>query len=243
MSLQKYAINGDCGFIGSALVKELDKIMTRVDFNDHPDYVFHFGSPSSQRQFDEDYHCVTETVEGFMEIAEYCRRHRAKLIFPSSSTVYDNKLPYARTKSALEDLVEAYKVDYLALRIFAGYGPDERHKRDYASPIYQFCRDIVNNRQPIVYGDGTQTRDFVYIDDIVKTIIKNVDKSGIIDIGTGNPHSFNEVISMINQANHTDIKPIYVGKPQGYINETKCLNPLREYTPIYQGIKKIIKSL
>lgn len=235
-----YKISGSTGFIGSALKKELDKIMIE---GDHPKYFFHFGSPSSQRLFDEDYHCVSETIEGFVKVCEYCRRHRVKLIFPSSSTVYDNRLPYARTKSALEDIVEAYKLDYLALRIFAGYGPGESHKSDYASPIYQFCKDIVNNRQPTVYGDGTQSRDFVYIDDIVKTIIKNVDKSGIIDIGTGHPYSFNEIIQMINQINHSNIKPIYVGTPSGYIKETKCINPLTEYTPIYQGIKKVVKSL
>jgi UDP-glucose 4-epimerase len=235
-----YLLTGETGFIGSALKKELDKIMTE---GDHPDYFFHFGSPPSQRLFDEDYHCIRETIEGFIEACEYCKRHRCKLIFPSSSTVYDNNDSYSRTKSALEDIAEAYGIDYLALRIFAGYGPGEGHKRSYASPIYLFAKDIVRRRSPVVYGDGTQERDFVYIDDIVRTIIENLETSGIIDIGTGISYSFNSIIEMINRIYHTNIKPTYVGKPAKYVQSTKCARPLHTHTPIFEGIRRVCVSL
>lgn len=236
----KYFLTGQTGFIGSALKKELDKTM---EPGDHPDYYFHFASPSSQRLFDEDYHCIKETIELFTEACEYCRRHKCKLIFPSSSTVYANNDSYSRTKSALEDIAEAYGIDYLALRIFAGYGPGEGHKRSYASIIYQFAKDMSKGKQPVIYGDGTQTRDFVYIDDIVKTIIENIDRHGILDIGTGRSYSFNDVVWMINSINNTDIKPVYVGKPNKYIDETRCKNPIGEWTPIYQGVKKVCEAL
>lgn len=235
-----YKISGEKGFIGSALKKELDKIMVE---GDHPKYIFHFGSPSSQRLFDEDYHCISETIEGFVKACEYAKRHRCKLIFPSSSTVYEAKLPYGHTKLALESIVRAYNIDYLALRIFAGYGPGEGHKGNYASPIYQFASDMVAGKRPIVFGDGTQTRDFVYIDDIVRTIVDNLRKSGTIDIGTGVTISFNDVISMINSHLHKKIEPIYVEKPNIYVENTVCHNPLKESTPIYEGIYKVIRSL
>lgn len=236
----QYKISGQNGFIGSALKKELDKIMTE---GDHPDYLFHFGSPSSQRLFDEDYHCISETIEGFVKACEYAKRHRCKLVFPSSSTVYDAQLPYGYTKLALESIVRAYNIDYLALRIYAGYGPGEKHKRNYASPIYQFASSMVKGQRPTVYGDGTQTRDFVYIDDIVKTIIDNVNKTGIIDIGTGNSYSFNEIISMINSHLNKNIRSLYVEKPVKYIDDTVCKNPIKESTPIYQGIYQVIRSI
>jgi UDP-glucose 4-epimerase len=235
--LPSYKISGQTGFIGKALKAELQMVES-----DNPDYYFHFASPSSQRLFDEDYHCIKETIDLFIEACEFCKRHRCKLIFPSSGTVYTSKDSYSYTKKALEKIVEAYNIDYLAVRIFAGYG-DESHKRNYASPLYQFCKSMVNGERPVIWGDGTQTRDFVYIDDIVKAIIRNRDTYGIMDIGTGVSTSFNDVVGHINSILKTNIEPIYIPKPQRYITETKCLQPLREYTPIYKGILKVVRRL
>lgn len=230
-------ITGEEGFIGSALKRELTNM--GID----GDYFFFFGSPSSQILFNENTGCIRETIESFLDVCDYCKRHRLKLIFPSSATVYDNNNSYSRTKSALEDIVEAYGIDYLALRIFAGYGPGEGHKKDYASIIYQWCRDMKKNISPVVYGDGQQSRDFVYINDIVYGIIDNIDKKGVIDIGTGLSTNFNEVIRVINKVLHKDIKPTYISRPVKYIDETICMNPLKAFTPLEQGIKYICESL
>jgi hypothetical protein len=73
-----------------------------------------------------------------------------------------------------EKIAEYYSnnVKYVGLRVFAGYGPGEEHKRDYASPVTLFLNAIMNDRPPIVFGDGSRSRDFVYIDDIVNAFLK-----------------------------------------------------------------------
>ena len=97
--------------------------------------------------------------------------------------------------------------------------------------------------RPIIYGDGTQTRDFIYIDDIIDNIIKYKDEMGTIDIGTGINTSFNKIVEIINNKLHTNIKPIYQDKPDFYVEDTMCKNPCKYKISIEDGIQKIIDSL
>jgi nucleoside-diphosphate-sugar epimerase len=235
-------ITGGNGFIG----KEISGI--RVLANDLPkrghfDYLLHFGSPSSQILFNEDNSCIKETIVDFIKVVEFCKKKHVKLIFPSSGTVYNKNNSYSHTKSALEEIANAYGVNYLALRIFAGYGPGEAHKKDYASIIYQWICQIKKGISPEIYGDGEQTRDFVYIDDIVKNIKENLDKTGIMDIGTGINTPFNRIIQIINKELNTSIEPIYIKSPGNYIKETICQNPLKEFISVKEGIKLLCQKL
>lgn len=238
-------ITGHLGFIGSELTKKLD--LTPVSVDDLPrgdiDFFFHFGSPSSQILFSEDKRCISETITDFLKVAEYCKRKHIKLIFPSTSCVYDNVNAYAHTKSALEEIAQAYDLDYLALRIFAGYGPGEGHKKHYASVIYQWIRELKMGLTPMIYGDGKQERDFVYIDDIITTIEDNMYSYGHLDIGTGVNTSFNDLFEIITTALKVDVKPAYVGKPKNYISSLKCNNPLEKFTTVRDGVDKIVDIL
>ena len=240
-------ITGATGFIGNALLKRfyLDnhdiKVVDAKNLPErsHADYFLHFGSPSSQILFNEDKSCIRETIEDFIRVVEHCRKHHIKLVFPSSATIYDNNNSYAHTKSALEEIVKAYEIPYLALRIFAGYGLGEEHKKDYASIVYQWCKIMKRGESPIIYGDGEQSRDFVYIDDIVENIVHNLDTIGFLDIGTGHNTTFNRIVEIINKELKTDIKPIYVGKPKNYIKQTICERPIKNFITIEEGIKQL----
>lgn len=224
-------ITGHTGFIGGALSKKLN--LTPVSVNSlpriHADYFFHFGSPSSQILFAEDDQCIRETIEDFIKVVEYCKRRHLKLIFPSSSTVYTKINSYAHTKSALEEIVQAYDIPYLALRIFAGYGPGEGHKKHYSSVIYQWVKQMMAGERPVIFGDGSQSRDFVFIDDIVKTIIENMDQEGAIDIGTGVSTSFIRIIEVINNQLGTDIEPVFLLPGQvGFWRHSQDMKSQRE---------------
>lgn len=245
----RIGITGRKGFIGSALWRRLDDggnelySYPRKDL----DILFLFGSPSSEIIYKENIdYCFEETINSFLNAIQFCRDNKIKLVWPSSATIYNKTTIYSHAKAACEEIMGAYKGDVLGLRIFAGYGVGETHKGEYASIIYQFCKQMKKGEQPVVFGDGTQTRDFIYIDDVVENIIKyafNCKTPHLQDIGTGQSPTFNEIVAIINKLLNTDIKPIYKPQPKSYIKETICLNPSPTTVSLEEGIKRILNSL
>lgn len=227
------ALMGAEGFIGKALSKK-----------SLPIGVYFFDSPSSNILFDQNLdYCMEQTINDFLKVLQYCRNHKIFLVYPSSATVYNKNTSYARCKAILEELAQAYAIPSLGLRIAAGYGPGEAHKGKYASVVYQWCKEIKAGHTPVIYGDGTQTRDFIFEDDIADNIARLAweGKTGIRDLGTGINTSFNEVVATINKVLGTNIKPAYGDKPKHYVPETKvekvpCLVSLEE------GIRRICES-
>src|SRR3989304_1360929 len=125
----KIGITGRNGFIGSALALELKDCQIYSYPRPDLDILFHFGSPSSDFIFKQNMdYCFSETIDSFLEMVRFCRDNKIKLVYPSSATVYNKATPYARGKSCLEEIHQAYGGDILGLRIFAGYGPGEEHK-------------------------------------------------------------------------------------------------------------------
>jgi nucleoside-diphosphate-sugar epimerase len=120
-----------------------------------------------------------------------------------------------------------------------------------ASPVTIFLKSILREENPIVFGDGTQSRDFVYIDDVVEAIIRCAERKTppILNVGSGKAYSFNDVINLINKLLGKNIKPSYVPKPLSYLERTQAditlmksvlgMNPL----DLKEGLKKYIQSL
>jgi UDP-glucose 4-epimerase len=241
-------LTGSTGFIGKNLFKSLccdvfNDDIRYFDTEKRYHYVFHFGSPSSQVLFKRNTsYCIDTTINGFLRVVSYCKRTGAKLIYPSTGHIsYNNE--YAKCKSLCESIAQNSGIESLGIRIFAGYGPGEEHKRDFKSPVGLFLDDIIHDRQPIIYGDGNQRRDFVYIDDIAENIIEMAEtRVGIAEIGTGVSHSFNEVVEIINKVTGKNIKPIYADKPQNYVEETLCKNPIKTPTSLEEGIEKYYEN-
>jgi UDP-glucose 4-epimerase len=232
------------------------------------DYIFHFGAPSSIILFKKNpLHCYTETILGMLNVLEFAKSINVKkLIYPSSGSVYaGNKMPhketilpkprnlYAAAKIACEGLAFSYQdfVSSIGLRIFAGYGPGEESKGEFASVVYLFIRDVLNDKPPTIFGDGSQSRDFVYIDDIVEAIIRavEIDYTGIINIGSGVSTSFNKLIDVINELLGKSIKPIYVPSERNYVEALRASTTLMKKllkiktTPLGEGVKKFISYL
>lgn len=228
------AIMGQKGFIGSRLVGR-----------DLPAGVYFFNSPSSNVLFDENLdYCVEETINDFLKVLQYCRDNKTYLVYPSSATIYNKNTSYARCKSIIEELAQIYAIPSLGLRISAGYGPSEKHKGKYASVIYQWCKQIKRGERPVIFGDGTQTRDFIYEDDIADNIenLARAHVTGVIDLGTGVNVSFNEVVAIINKVLRTNIEPLYVPKPAKYVQETKVKSSPHKIA-LEEGIRKILNTV
>lgn len=227
------------GFLANVLKKK-----------DLPPGVYAFSAPSSNVLFDEQLlTCTSDTIGEIVEALEYCKAHNTYLVYPSSATVYNKNTSYAKCKTIVETLVEMWGIPALGLRVSAGYGPGEAHKGRYASVIYQWCQSMRKGERPTIYGDGTQTRDFIFEDDLADTIARwaNEGKTGIHDIGTGVNTSFNEVVATINSVlgATTDlnrpIEPIYVPKPQKYVQDTP-VKAVSTKVSLYDGITRILSD-
>lgn len=216
------------------------------------DHIFHFGSPASVILFNRDpLGCYTTTINSMINVLEFAKKNNiSKLIYPSTASIYagndhphnENTLPkprnmYGAAKLACEGLASAYHnhVNSIGLRIFAAYGPGEEKKSDFASVISIFLADFKNNRTPVIYGDGTQTRDFIYVDDVINAIISSaeIDYRGVCNIGSGRATSFNEIIMTINSILGQNIKPQYIEKKTNYVED------LRADTSLMKNLLKI----
>ena len=239
------SITGINGFLGSALNKRL----LSMGWETHPmpvkeaDLMFLFGSASSNHWYERaSSYNIKETIDNFINAADFCKENNIKLIYPSSGTIHEGKNAYSKCKLILEILASLYPKT-LGLRIFATFGPGEAHKGEYASTIYQFIKEMKKSKRPVIWGDGEQTRDFIYIDDVIDNIIKNLNEEGTVEIGSGRNYSLNETVDTINEVMGMNLKAKHISKPKNYIETTICEKPSLCNVSFEGGIRKVIESL
>jgi UDP-glucose 4-epimerase len=210
------------------------------------DYIFHSAAKSSSPMFKNDpREGVDINVLGFMNVMESAKRNQVKkVIFASSSSMYNGlPIPFKESQTITpktfyeasfycrEILARSYYLENglnsIGLRYFSVYGPNEKHKGNFANNISQFLWNMTNGDSPIIYGDGTQTRDFTFVDDVVQANILALQSEerefGIYNIGTGTETSFSRIVEIINQHLGTDIRATYVDNPiKNYVRKTKA---------------------
>lgn len=241
--MKSCVITGSNGFLGGALKKRLEELGWEVYETMRPDvdYVFLFGSPSSDHWFKYALsYSLRETIENFINAVDFCKEHNIKLVYPTSGVVGEGNTSYARCKQIIDILASIYSKNLLGFRIYAGYGVGEGHKGDYASIVYQFSKLMKAGQTPVIWGSGEQTRDFIYIDDIIDNIIRFKDEKGVIELGTGQSCSLNHVVELINKELGTNITPKHIEKPTAYIENSVCKNPCEYKVSLKEGIRKIL---
>jgi UDP-glucose 4-epimerase len=235
------------------------------------DYVFHHAAKSSTPMFKNDPREGVDTnVMGFMNVMESSKRNNVKkVIYASSSSIYNGlQMPFKESQKIMpktfyessfycrEILATSYYlengVNSIGLRYFSVYGPNEKHKGIFANNISQFLWDIKDGTSPTVYDHGLQTRDFTFVEDVVKANILAMKSEwinhGIYNIGTGVQTSFNKIIEIINGILGTQIRPTYITCPiKNYVKDTLADISLARselgYEPewnVEDGIKKIV---
>lgn len=238
-----YCILGRRGFIGSALAGKLKTLGHSVTSNPTPemDVLVHLASPTHPA-FDQNpsYH-MTEQFTSFNYLLPYCKELGVPFVYASSALVYEpeKKSSFRHCKMALEQIAEGYGGETLGLRIFPVYGPGEE-----TTAITQWCRQMSIDKAPVIYGDGTQKRDFIFITDVVDNIIRLIENrnTGIVDLAGGHPTSFNQIVEMINEELSTDIKPIYQPSPMGYSQGVETSSPVPTKVSLRNGIQRILES-
>lgn len=201
------------------------------------DVVFHLAADSSYALCEADpKRSVRVNVEGFVNVVEQARKAGCDtVVYASTSSVYDPQrtptsetMPvsvrsaYEASKAACEQYATYFSTHHgmsmAGMRLFSvyqGYGGTETHKGPFANAIAQFADDLAHGRSPTLYGDGTQTRDFIHVDDVVRGLERaaTAELDGIYNLGTGEHHTFNTVVDRLNEALGTSIKPTYVDNP------------------------------
>lgn len=136
--------------------------------------------------------------------------------------------PYAVSKLAAEHYCSAfanvYGMQTVSLRYFNVFGPRQDPNSAYAAVIPAFVTRMVRGEAPIIYGDGEQTRDFCFIDNVVDANIRAAQTSGIkgevVNIGCGERTSLNNIVTEINKHLGTDLKPQYQAPRAGDVRDS-----------------------
>ncbi len=235
------------------------------------DRVFHLAAMTSVEesvQKPEKAHAIN--VGGTLNVLSAARQAGAnKLIFASSTAVYGNSekcpteetdpfapcSPYAASKAAGELYCRVYSELYglptVCLRYFNVFGPRQDPASPYAAVIPRFVDRILAGKRPIIYGDGEQTRDFVFVGDVVAANLKAAEseaRSVSLNVATGRRISLNELAVMINELAGAQLKPVYEPAREGEIRHSEALVERARETigfeaqvPIREGLKRTIE--
>lgn len=187
-----------------------------------PEKVFHFAAQIDIRKsVEEPMFSAKTNILGTLNILENCKKSGVKKVIFSSTggAIYGEAKtiptpenytcmplsPYGIEKLMVEYYLNFYKKEYdlahLILRFANVYGPRQNSKGE-AGVISIFCDKLLSGEQPVINGDGKQTRDFVFIDDVVGAIVLAVEKEGgeeIFNIGTGEETDVNIIFQKIKE--------------------------------------------
>jgi nucleoside-diphosphate-sugar epimerase len=245
---------------------DLDKALEGVD------YVFHEAAlislPESLK-FPEKYNDVN--VNGTFKLLMKAEEKGVKrVIFASSSAIYGESRSFPQSEDdktspvsvyAINKLVgeeycklfsECFDLECVCLRYFNVFGPRQSLDSEYAGVIAKFVSLFLKGERPVVFGDGLQSRDFVFVDDVVKanvSAMKAEDISGwVINIASGKSLSILGVIDSLNEIFGKKIEPKFEEKRRGDVRESVAdVKKLREklrvngFVSFKEGLKKTIE--
>ncbi len=240
------------------------------------DYVVHLAASSSAPMFAKDmYYAYQNNVAGHINVMQFAKDVGAKkLLFASTSSIYGNNptpltedqevVPpnhYSVTKFAQEGASRIFskteEIEIIAFRFMSIYGLNEDHKTTFANLVSQFIWDMARDKAPVLYGDGTQERDFTNVADVVQGIelaIENEKMYGfnIFNIGTNECVNLVQLVELINKVLGKNIKPEFIPNPikEGYVRSqladiTKISRELgfKPTVGLEEGIQEIVNNL
>jgi len=211
------------------------------------DVVFHQGAKRSVHRSVREPELFTDVnVRGTLHVLLAARDGRARVVNASSSSVYGDqprfplvetmppepRSPYAASKLAAEAYCRAFTVSMgvptVSLRYFNVYGPGQDPQSEYAVVVPRFALACLTGSRPVIHGDGTQARDFTYIDDVVEANLLAADASKdaqglVFNIGGGaEPTSVNELLALISELAGSSPEPAYEPPRAGDVRRTEA---------------------
>ena len=234
-------------------------------------YVFHLAAiPSVARSIEDPAATQFSNINGTLSVLMAARDAGIRrVIAASSSSIYgdDPNLPkkedrvgkclspYALSKAVTEEycrlFYQLYGLETVCLRYFNVFGPRQNPHSDYAAVIPLFSTSMLAGRQPVVYGDGEQTRDFTFISNVVEANWKAATAQGVsgeaFNIGCGTRTSLNQLIQKLNQILGSDLKAVYQNARKGDVRNSVAdvgkAQTMLGYSPatsLEQGLRHVV---
>jgi len=192
-----------------------------------------------------------------------------RLIFASSSAVYGNApgfprkettapaplSPYAVQKVTAEHYLrifyELYGLETVSLRYFNVFGPHQDPDSEYAAVIPRFIKAFLTGAQPTVYGDGEQSRDFTYVDNVVYgnlLAVEAEDAPGkVMNLACGGQLSLNQILALLRKTMGSDLEAVYTDPRPGDVRHSwaditlseRVLN-YKTQVPLEEGLRRAV---
>ena len=269
-----YAVTGldikECHINGIKFIKgDINDYNTVKNAIKGAKYVVHLAAITSNLEFEKDmYNSYKTNVLGFHNVIDAAISERCSaFIYASSAAVYTGDTGfsekslidikrqtnhYAKTKLINEAIADSYrmlsKMQIKGLRYFNVFGPGENQKGNYASIVTLFLKASKQGNPLIVYGDGHQSRDLIYVADVAKISLLLLKKGNeyIYNIGTGKSTSYDFIANIINSKNKKYIKnPLSSYQYLTRADTKRLIATIGQFrfTSIEEGINQISRNL
>ena len=252
-------------------VSSLDVEFHKVDIRNYDklrnilknsDGIFHEAALTNvQESFTKQQEYNDVNVKGTENVFKIAKEFDLKVIYASTSSIYGNPKkipikensqripinPYGKTKLDNEFLAEVYSKDNISiigLRYFNVYG--EGQTSSYAGVITKFFNRLKEKKSPIIFGSGTQLRDFIFVEDVALANIaamKSDVKNGFFNIGTGITTSIQQLAEIMIAISELELKPKYEKTLEGDIQSSQADTSLTESTLKWKYSMELKKGL
>lgn len=257
------------GFKGDVIAANVFEEMPGEDYFDA---IFHEAAITDTNIHDQKL-MMEMNVEAFKNVLYYAAANDIKrVVYASSAATYGNgecpmqvsQTPkpeniYGFSKAIMDNVAREFAAEnrdmvIVGLRYFNVYGPGEYYKGKTASMMYQLYNQMKQGYRPKIFKMGEQERDFVYIKDVVKAnmcALNNAKESCVVNVGTGIPRNFNDIVKCLNNELRLNLAPDYIDNPYSFYQmktqaDISYTTEKIGYTPDYtleKGIADYVKVL
>ncbi len=164
--------------------------------------------------------------------------------------------PYAVSKAAIEMYAQVfnrtYGLDFVGLRYFNVFGPNQRHDNPYAAVIPLFCQAFLEDRSPVIFGDGETSRDFTYVDNAVQANMKGLFTENmealnqVYNVACGERTTLLDIVKYLQEISGKDLKPTHENERTGDVRHSLAdiskIKKLLGYEPtvkMREGLEKV----
>lgn len=235
------------------------------------DVIYNLACWPRSRSFSDPKRDVEVNVIGMVHAIQLALKSNARVIFSSNSGIYDTtnipiseatgddpKTPYDLDKLTAEEFLKiygkAFDLDYVIFRFATVYGPRQRTTEEWKPVVVEFIDKLKKGVAPSITWDGNQTRDFIFVKDLVRALVAALDSKEAyretMILGTGVETSMNDLYDSVSRQLGVDIEPVRTPKVLGDIArmrydcaKAESILGWKASTPLDDGVASIIEFM